>query len=344
MNSDQYESVGLSPSLDHSDLHHRILLFNRLVFFLADLVAVFVVSFTVRAWVSDMELVWYQTTQGVMETVYSGIDPFLPLALCGLVYFQAIGLYSRRRPLWDQLRPVVQCSGILFLIDTAFLYISAQPNCLFAAIISWLCMVVTFALVRIGTRFGLKKIGKWYVPTVILGTGSNAQLTAEAILAEPSMGYRICYFVTCPDQANPLSKGEGQQDTISLSSGEIPILDLTPALLSLLRQKQGPHVIIALEAEDAAVSASLMTALAVRPAAINVVPPIHGIPLYGLEVNHLLARELLLLQVRNNLARQAPRFMKRMLDLVGVARLFGQPHGTTDYLWPFAYWPPRKAL
>ncbi|GAB3446441.1 undecaprenyl-phosphate galactose phosphotransferase WbaP [Insolitispirillum peregrinum] len=311
--------VQQSVELDQNNLRHRVLSFNRTTFILADMLVILAVNFGLRALISEAQVVWYKTVDGVIVTQYSGLDPFLFLAIGGVIYFQSIGIYSLRRPLWDQMRPVAQTCSLLFFLDAVFLYMGAQPYSLLIAAVSWLSLTVALGLVRVATRVLLKKMGKWYIPTVIIGTGQNALQTAEAVIAEPSMGYQICYFVTCPDQGEQSS--EEDRTHMHLRSGDIPIIPLTPDLLSSLHKRHGPHIIIALEAEQAKMSADLMLSLAVRPTAINIVPPVHGIPLYGLEVNHLLARELLLLQVRNNLARQAPRLMKRVIDLVGAASL-----------------------
>jgi undecaprenyl-phosphate galactose phosphotransferase len=321
MNSGNKNKKSDDFQVEIKNLLNDSILLNRIVFIIMDIIAVTVVSYTIRPLVSEIQIIFYQSIDDIHKTTYSFVDPFTFLSIGCIIYFQVVGLYSRGRPLWDQLRPITQACGVLFLIDLALLSISAQPHSICAAAVSWSSMVTAFGLARLASRFVLKKMGKWYVPTVILGAGRNAQQTAEAIRAEPSMGYEIRYFVRCPETLKATNEGGGEPSTIPLSVSEAPVVDLTPGLLALLRRKDGPHVIIALEADQTALSAELMTALAVRPTAINVVPPIHGIPLYGLEVNHLLARELLLLQVRNNLARQAPRLVKRVLDIIGALTL-----------------------
>jgi len=52
-------------------------------------------------------------------------------------------------------------------------------------------------------------------------------------------------------------------------------------------------------------------------ASVSIVPALRGLPLLGLEVNHFFRHELLLLRLRNNLARPLPRLSKRVFDIVG---------------------------
>src|SRR5262249_29947739 len=53
----------------------------------------------------------------------------------------------------------------------------------------------------------------------------------------------------------------------------------------------------------------------------DMVAPVHGPQLYGLAVNHLLARELLLVRIRNKLASRGSRIVKSAMDYVGSAVL-----------------------
>ena len=51
------------------------------------------------------------------------------------------------------------------------------------------------------------------------------------------------------------------------------------------------------------------------------VPAIRGLPLYGMEMSHVFGRELLMLRVRNNLARPHLKMSKRALDLAAAGFL-----------------------
>jgi Undecaprenyl-phosphate galactose phosphotransferase WbaP len=55
--------------------------------------------------------------------------------------------------------------------------------------------------------------------------------------------------------------------------------------------------------------------------AVAIVPSLRRLPLYGLSTNYFFGKDLLLLQVRNNLARLPQRIFKRTLDLIGACIL-----------------------
>jgi undecaprenyl-phosphate galactose phosphotransferase len=48
------------------------------------------------------------------------------------------------------------------------------------------------------------------------------------------------------------------------------------------------------------------------------VPSLRRLPLFGLSTSYFFGKDLLLLQVRNNLARLPQRFLKRSMDLFGA--------------------------
>jgi undecaprenyl-phosphate galactose phosphotransferase len=50
---------------------------------------------------------------------------------------------------------------------------------------------------------------------------------------------------------------------------------------------------------------------------MSIVPPLRGLPLYGMEMTHFFSHEVLMLSARNNLARPIPRFLKRVFDMAG---------------------------
>ncbi|WP_185961315.1 undecaprenyl-phosphate galactose phosphotransferase WbaP [Telmatospirillum sp. J64-1] len=277
----------------------------------ADLFSVAACLLLVRNSLSQASLIWYNFEEGTAVPFDTRIDPFLPMALGCLLYFRLIGLYTRRRPLWDELRPITKAFTIVGLIDAALLFASGHAGAVVVVALSWLSLLIAIPLFRQGARFLLTRFNLWRIPTVIIGARDNARQTAAALKAEGTLGLEVKCLVQV---------GDDEQDCPACIDG-MPVVSMSPALLERLCHPHGPHVVVALEENQNAQAADLMRMLAMRPNAIDVVPPVRGMPLYGLEVNHLLARELLLLRVRNNLARRAPRLMKRLLDIVGASVL-----------------------
>lgn len=56
---------------------------------------------------------------------------------------------------------------------------------------------------------------------------------------------------------------------------------------------------------------------------ISVVPAMRGVPLYGTDMSHFFSHELMLLRVKNNLARLSSRIIKRSFDILASVSLLG---------------------
>jgi undecaprenyl-phosphate galactose phosphotransferase len=94
-----------------------------------------------------------------------------------------------------------------------------------------------------------------------------------------------------------------------------------------LAQLGNPHVVLALEQGGIDAHQDIIQQLSRRTNNIQIVPSLRGLPLYGMEVNHFFAHEVILLTVRNNLARRLPRLVKRLFDIVvsGLALIAASP-------------------
>lgn len=82
-----------------------------------------------------------------------------------------------------------------------------------------------------------------------------------------------------------------------------------------------PHLMVALEAESLLPHQSLLQRLSARYVDLSIIPPLRGLPLYGMEMTHFFSHEVLMLNVRNNLARPGPQFLKRVFDVIGSLSL-----------------------
>jgi undecaprenyl-phosphate galactose phosphotransferase len=74
---------------------------------------------------------------------------------------------------------------------------------------------------------------------------------------------------------------------------------------------------VALDAESLLPHQGLLQRLSARYGDLSIIPPLRGLPLYGMELTHFFSHEVLMLTARNNLARPIPRLLKRLFDIAG---------------------------
>jgi undecaprenyl-phosphate galactose phosphotransferase len=233
----------------------------------------------------------------------------LVLLLCG-----ARGHYSRRRPFFDEVFDIVIVFFAVAVLDALLVYLAKWQFSRSWFITAWLFALAFVPMARVFLKRLLIRVKQWQRPTVIVGVGANAREAAEALFSEPLMGLEIVAFLSLPGEPMPVT-------TFDIGGGSIPVLPLSDDPHSTLNELGSPQIIVALEAESLLPHQKLLQKLSARYSDMSIIPPLRGLPLYGMEMTHFFSHEVLMLTVRNNLARPGPRFVKRIFDLLASAGL-----------------------
>jgi undecaprenyl-phosphate galactose phosphotransferase len=238
---------------------------------------------------------------------------FLLLALV-LVLFAARGHYSKRRPAADEVLDTLKVFLLVAVIDSVLAYLTKTQFSRAWFISAWGLALVVLPLARTMTKRLLMRLGRWQRPTVILGAGPNAQEAARALRSEPLMGLDLVAFLVPKGETLPAA-------TTEIDGRRIDVLPAGDDLEATLERMDSPHLMVALEAESLMPYQKLLQRLSARYVDLSIVPPLRGLPLYGMEMTHFFTHEVLMLTARNNLARPVPRFLKRLFDIVGALAL-----------------------
>jgi Undecaprenyl-phosphate galactose phosphotransferase WbaP len=237
---------------------------------------------------------------------------FLLFALV-LVLFAARGHYTKRRPAADEVLDALKVFLFVAVIDSVLEYLTKTQFSRAWFVSAWGLAVVVLPLARMATKKFLMRRGRWQRPTVIFGAGPNAQEAARALRSEPLMGLELIAFLA-PKEDVPVS-------AIDVDGRRIDVLPAGDDLEGTLERMDSPHLMVALEAESLMPYQKLLQRLSARYVDLNIIPPLRGLPLYGMEMTHFFTHEVLMLTARNNLARPVPRFLKRLFDIVGSLML-----------------------
>ncbi|CAH0527265.1 undecaprenyl-phosphate galactose phosphotransferase WbaP [Vibrio hippocampi] len=211
--------------------------------------------------------------------------------------------YTYRKPFWDELRESYITLSSIALIDlalTTFVALEAKPM---VWLITWSSLFVILPLFRACTKYYLNLVGSWAMPSVIIGDEKNANEAYLAIRSEPSTGFRIDAFIA--------PKYKVQKATFV---DDIPYL----SPLDFLQQSESVpfKIFIALEKNQTELRDEWFRTLAKMGISnISVVPDLRGVPLVGMDVSHFFSHEVMMLRIRNNLARKSSQFIKRLFDI-----------------------------
>src|SRR5262245_54815642 len=209
---------------------------------------------------------------------------FAVLLALMLVLFAARGHYSRRRPAADEVLDIIKVFLFVAVIDSVSAYLTKAQFSRAWFISAWCLSLLVLPLTRILTKSLLARLGRWQRPTVILGTGQNAQEAAKALRSEPLMGLELVAFL--------VPKGETSAAISSGTDGRhVAVLPAGEDLEATLKRMNSPHLLVALEAESLLPHQGLLQRLAARYADLSIIPPLRGLPLYGMEMTHFFTHE-----------------------------------------------------
>jgi undecaprenyl-phosphate galactose phosphotransferase len=235
------------------------------------------------------------------------IDLVMIIALVFVGARYLVGDYSRRQLFWDGARSTtvaLMISGAAYSAAVSLL----EPSGLMAGISVWLGMIFALPTARQVMRLLLGKIGVWHLPTAIIGTSPMAQEVVPVLGEQLALGLKVLWVV--PENA--------EKNLSSAFAGLVPLVVPPDQLTAALMAVGCRQVILVPDDRTNANQNDLIDQLVGADIAVAIVPSLRRLPLYGLSTNYFFGKDLLLLQVRNNLARLPQRIFKRSLDIVGA--------------------------
>jgi UDP-galactose-lipid carrier transferase len=224
--------------------------------------------------------------------------------------------YIQRKPFWSDLWQTLSLVIVFALIDATVLSQLSVGSSRQSWSARWFFMALFIPVIRHLGALLLQYFGAWQVPTLIVGRGENAEQAYLALQSERGMGFDVRAFVWPqkghteydPHDFGPLIDGKQLVLLAQPMSGEKPY--------SLY------HYVIALESNEWRLRDDVIRQLSHAGITdVHVIPAMRGVPLYGMETAHFFSHEVLLIQLRNNLANPLHKLSKRVFDLISSSTL-----------------------
>ncbi len=220
-----------------------------------------------------------------------------------------VGDYSRRRLFWDGARATTGAllvSGAIYMIAQLMLI----PAGFVPALLVWLSLFFVLPGARQGMRYLLGRAGLWHLPTVIIGASETAAEVYPVLGRQLSLGLDVRWIV--PETA---------EKCLPTSLANLkPVIAPPETLVATLQSLKCRQAILIPDDRNFS-HGELIDELIGADIAVAIVPSLRRLPLFGLSTSYFFGKDLLLLQVRNNLARLPQRVLKRSIDIVGSAFL-----------------------
>jgi undecaprenyl-phosphate galactose phosphotransferase len=252
---------------------------------------------------SEFLRIWTGSSGEIRVSLFAG------LVAVSIGWLWALGHYTRRRPFWDEIAEILRVLAVVAVLDAALLYLAKLQFSRFWFIGIWVLALALIPFARLMVKRVLVGLGYWKRSAVVLGTGPDALEAVEALHSEPAMGFETVAFLLPPN-------AEGVHPSHLHVQGKLlPVISPLDNPRGTLESLGKPTIIVALAQDDLTREAKLITRLHRYCDDLRVVPPVRGLPLFGATVHHFFRHELFFLSLRNNLARRAPRLLKRIFDL-----------------------------
>lgn len=248
---------------------------------------------------------------GLYDAPIERIFSFLAVS-CGLVFWLSAirGHHQRRMPFWETLRDLLVAISFAALCDAAVMYLQKLPFARLAWASTWICALALLPLMRRAVVATLSLKGTWYRPVILIGNGETAESAWRALESDPFLGYQVRHV-------NSIGR-QGITDSLATlaMSRDIKVSVDPECIERTMAITPATRIVVALEPEKITEYSHEIQMLARLDPELIVVPPLRGLPLYGTEPMFFFSHEVLLLRLRNNLARWFPSRVKRIFDLI----------------------------
>jgi undecaprenyl-phosphate galactose phosphotransferase len=248
-----------------------------------------------------------ETWASVLKSARTNI--YLSLLVLSVGSFWGKGHYTKRKPFANEIKDVLKITLVVAALDITLLFLTRLQFSRASVLLNWMAVPLLVVAMRLLAKRTLMAVGGWTRPMVIIGWGENAIETALAFKDESLMGLRLAAFLV------PLGQNRLDHDLTDENGNLIPVLSLGKDPTQMIRQLGNLHVVCALEQGGIETYQEMIQQLSRHNTDLQLVPALRGLPLYGMEANHFFAHEVLILTMRNNLARRLPHLIKRCFDL-----------------------------
>ena len=242
----------------------------------------------------------------ITHTTYH-IDPIYQYFWVPLVYMAFIlyeGLYGKRMLIYQMMKKLFRASlgGTVFSIILMFLAQVAGDVSRFYVILYTAISFALLCLFRVILAKGMKKSKAFQIPILIVGAGKTGEVMARQIQNDTGMRYRIVGFL---EDHEPYDKS----CTILGGFGDME---------RVIRDTGVQYVIIAAPGIPQTQLSSLIYQAQSLVRNVGVVPNLVAVPVSNVTVESFFDAKIMVLQIRNNLARTSNQIAKRLFDLAAT--------------------------
>ena len=229
-----------------------------------------------------------------------------------LAWFVKSGHYTRRTPFWSEAHDVVVTVALMALIDCTLQYMTKDPFSRLWLLQHW---IFAAALLIVGRTLFKRLVlarGAWQLRTLVVGRRNDVDDVIDALESEPTLGYRVVGILD-PEGGYSALGGASESEAADAPTPE------WGQVSALCRRLGIENLVLACDNAELARMKALLRELSRHEMPHAIVPPLRGVAVHGLQVEHFMSHDVVLMQPRNNLARTMNRGIKSAFDLAAAS-------------------------
>ena len=246
---------------------------------------------------------WIVSDGGTLHI--SWLNFWIVFPLLYLLFINIEQLYNRRTQFWKVIEKIFYASLYAIVAVVIVLYvgkIAASTSRLFIVLL-WLFSFIYLTIFRYIVKKILEKMQLLQIPVLIIGAGKTAELLVQGIINDAGMGYKLIGLL----EDNCVQKG---------ILNHFPVLGKFADAEKVIRDTGVQHVFIAAPGLQQDKLTRLIYKVQPLVKNMGIIPNLVCVPMGGIEVESLFNEKLMLLRLKNNLARPLNRYIKTMFDFV----------------------------
>ena len=240
---------------------------------------------------------------GVTRLHISWLNFWVIFPILYMLFINMRQLYSRRMPFYKEVEQVFHSClyGTVALVFVLYVAQIAARTSRFFVLLFGILVFLFITILRYATKKFLIKKQLLQIPVLIIGAGKTAELLAQAIKSDVGMGYKIVGLL----EDNKVQHG---------ILDNFPVLGGFADVEKVIKDTGVKRVFIAAPGLKDEKLGWLIYRIQPLVENIGVIPNFVGIPTGGLEIESLFNEKLVVLRLKNNLARPLNRMLKTVFD------------------------------
>ena len=235
----------------------------------------------------------------------SWLNFWVVFPLLYLIFLNIEQLYNRRAQFWQIIQKlfITSCYAVTSIIILLYIArIAGSTSRMFIAVF-WILSFILLVIFRYIVKKILEKYQLLQIPVLIIGAGKTAELLVQGIKNDAGMGYKIIGLL----EDNQVEKGILEN---------YPVLGKFSDAEQVIAKYNINHVFIAVPGLEQGKLTKLIYKVQPLVKSMGVIPNLVGVPMGGIEAESLFNEKLMLLRLKNNLARPINRWIKTVFDYV----------------------------